>query len=71
MDIRYQNTLDRNHMVDGDAAAVVGSLPVPDNPAEGSLRDVDEAVVLVELGSLRDVDEVVVLVVGMETQTLT
>lgn len=63
MDIRYQNTLDRNHTADpgggggGDAVAVVVVESLPDNPAEGSLRDVDEAVVLV--------------VVGMEIQTLT
>lgn len=62
VDIRYQNTLDRNHTADpgggggGDAVAVVVVESLPDNPAEGSLRDVDEAVVLV--------------VVGMEIQTL-
>lgn len=60
MGIRYQNTLDRNHAADrgggGDAVAVVVVESLLDNPAEGSLRDVDEAVVLV--------------VVGMEIQTL-
>lgn len=64
VDIRCQNTLDRNHTADrGDvvAAAAVVVESLLDNPAEGSLRGDDD-----------DDDEAVVLVVvGMEIQTLT